>query len=169
MTILRNATILVTALLLSGCNPLKNTAEAEKAVAEFHSRFDAEDFETIYATAHADFKAAQTKPKLIEFIRSVRDKLGKVKTAKRNGWQAKSHNLKTYVILTYSTEFEHGSGVEKFTYRIVDGRAVLLGWNINSRDLIVPVSKGKQNATDRTDTAPDSKPAGDGKPVPDSE
>lgn len=134
------------ALILVSCNPVKSTAEADKAAAEFHSLYDAEDYDKIFDTAHADFKASQPKVETIDFIRSVREKLGKVKSTNRTGWQANSFNMNTNVILTHETEFENGKGVETFTYRIENGSAVLLGWYINSNALIVGSSKKVEKA-----------------------
>ena len=124
MKVVFNTLAFATALLLASCNPVKSTAEAEKATAEFHARFDAEDYEKIYDSAHSDFKGSKPKTEIIDFMRSVREKLGPVKSATRTGWRANSYNLKTNVVLTYSTEFQNGSGVETFTYRISDGAYV---------------------------------------------
>ena len=116
---------------------MKSTAEADKAAADFHGLYDAEDYDKIFDTAHSDFKGLKPKAEVISFVRSVRDKLGKVKSSNRTGWQANSVNMKTNVVLTFSTEFMNGEGVETFTYRIEDGKAILLGWYVNSNDLIL--------------------------------
>ena len=144
--------MLIGGLMLLNCNPAKSTAEADKAAAEFHSLYDAEDYDKIYDTAHADFKTAQPKVETVKFIRSVREVLGKVKSTTRTGWKANSMNMNTNVVLTFETEFEHGKGVETFTYRIENGSAVLLGWHINSLDYMV----GKPPEGDRASSAEDS-------------
>lgn len=159
----------VVSLILTGCNPVKSTAEAGKAAAEFHALFDAENFEQIFDTAHADFKASKPKVDTINFLRLVREKLGPVKSTNRTGWQAKSFNLKTNVVLTFDTDFKNGRGVETFTYRIADGSATLLGWHVNSNALIVTPTEGEQVGADQPATAPESKSEGDEKPQPESE
>lgn len=131
------------ALVSVGCNPVKSTAEAEKSAAEFHALFDAKEYERIFDTAHADFKASQPKAQTINFIQSVREKLGAVKSTKRTGWQANSFNMKTNAILTFETEFENGKGMETFTYRVEGKDAVLLGWNVNSNALTLTNTKGE--------------------------
>lgn len=133
------------ALILSGCNPVKSTAVAEKAAVEFHALFDAEDFEKIFDTAHADFQASQPKEDTMSFLRSVRDKLGSIKSTNRTGWQANSFNLKTNVVLTFDTEFENGKAIETFTYRIADGNATLVGWYVNSNALVITTEKAEQD------------------------
>ena len=136
MNLIQVAALLLASMLLLGCNPVQSTAVAEIAVAEYHGLFDAQDFEKIYDTAHPDLKAGQPKEDLISFIKTVRGKLGTVKSADGTGWKASSYNFKTNVILTYLTQFEHGQGTETYTYRIADGKASLLGWHINSNALI---------------------------------
>lgn len=46
-------------------------------------------------------------------------------------------NFDTYVEIQQQTEFEKGKGSETFIYIIVDGKAFLHGYHINSMDLIV--------------------------------
>ena len=162
--------ILIGAFSLVGCNPVKGTAEADKAAAEFHALFDAEDYDQIFDTAHADFKASQPKVDTINFLQSIRDKLGPVRTTNRAGWQANSVNMKTNVVLTFDTEFENGRGVETFTYRIADGSASLLGWYVNSNALIVTKSKeGEQVGTEQPATRPESDSEGGDRSQPESE
>ena len=139
--------ILIGSLVIASCNPLKSTAQADKAVREFHALFDANDYEKIFDAAHADFKAAQPKSDIIDFLRSVREKLGTIKTSNRTGWQANSLNMKTNVVLTFETEYENGKGIETFTYRIADGNATLYGWNVNSNALVVTNHIGEQDAS----------------------
>lgn len=161
--------IFIGVLVLTGCNPVKSTAEADKAAAKFHSLFDAEDFEQIFVTAHADFQASQPKEDTIHFLRSVREKLGSVKSTNRTGWLANSVNMKTNVVLTFETEFENGQGVETFTYRIADGSAILLGWHINSDALIVTPIKGEQAGAAQPATRSESDLEGGNKAQPEAE
>lgn len=155
MKILHQIVALSAALSVSACNPAKSTAEAEKAAADFHALFNAENYEKIYDSAHADFKGSQAKPEVIDFIRSVREKLGPSKSVTKTGWQVNSHNLKTNIVLTYRTDFEKGSGIETFTYRVADGSAALLGWHINSKNLLLTTAQ-----TEQGDAADPAKPEG---------
>ncbi|MEO7100854.1 MAG: hypothetical protein ABI162_15945 [Luteolibacter sp.] len=124
-------------LLLSGCNPVKSTATAEAEAAKFHTFYDAGEFGDIYDSSGKEFKASGTKEKVVKFMKSVSDKLGKTKSSVKAGWRANSFNLKTTVVLTYSTTYERGAGTETFTYRVENGKASLIGWYINSDDLVI--------------------------------
>lgn len=133
--------IFVSVFTLTGCNPVQSTSEADKAAAVFHDLYDDKEYEKIFEAAHSDFKASQSQANIVNFLRSVREKLGKVKSTSRNGWNINSVNMKTNVILTFETEFENGKGVETFTYRVNDGSALLLGWHVNSNALFMKQSK----------------------------
>ncbi|MDP4781017.1 MAG: DUF3887 domain-containing protein [Akkermansiaceae bacterium] len=132
MKIIPLLALFLAAVILTGCNPIKDSALAEKEVPKFHALFDAEDFETIFDTGHPDFQAAQSKEDLIHFLTVVRGKVGAVKSTSKNGWQANSLNGKTNIVLTYKTVFENGDGTETFTYRVEGGKASLLGWHIDA-------------------------------------
>jgi len=43
----------------------------------------------------------------------------------------------TFVTLTYKTDFTHGSAQERFIWTLTGGKATLIRYNIDSRDLIV--------------------------------
>ena len=138
--------VIISALILTSCNPVKSTAEADNAVVEFHALFDAEDYDKIFDTAHPDFKASQSQADTINFLRSVREKLGTIKSTNRIGWRVNSVNMKTNVVLTFETTFQNGKGVETFTYRISEGSASLLGWYVNSNALVVSQSEEQADA-----------------------
>lgn len=146
MSIFRVLILLFPFTLLLSCNPVKSTADAGKAVSEFHSLYNSEDFDQIYDTAHTDFKTAQPKEEAISFFRGVREKLGAVKKSTRQGVNLFSGNSGTTATVTYMTEFENGSGTEVFSYRLKDGKTTLIQWNINSRDLITSPSENSKSS-----------------------
>ena len=140
-------------LFLAGCNPVKSSALADAAVVDFHANFDKENYDKIFDDAHPDFKAAQPKAKVVEFAKSVREKMGKVKSTSRTNWNIKSNNMKTNVNFSYATEFENGAGTEKFIYRITDGKATLLSWNIKAKERAVPSDKKEGASPENPATA----------------
>ncbi len=129
---------LVSFLLVVGCNPVKSTATAKAGLADFHKLYDAKDYETIYATAHADLQNSQPKEDLITFLRNMRERTGPVKSTRQVSWNANSYNLQTEIVLTQETEFENGPGTETFTFRIKDDQAYLRGWFLRSPLLLDP-------------------------------
>ena len=68
---------------------------------------------------------------------AVQRKLGKVTQTSTAGFNVRTFNFTTTVVLTQSTTFEQGTGTEAFTFQMEGEKAVLVGYNINSKDLIL--------------------------------
>ena len=123
---------------LAGCSDLTSAQPAaESAVVDFHNSYNAKQYKSIFDAAHDDFKKATDFDSFSEFMEAVHSKLGNMVSSENQTWNAKSFNFTTTMVLQQKTAFEKGEGIETFTYRIEDKKAVLLGYNINSRDLIV--------------------------------
>ena len=124
-------------LAITGCGDMiKGKSLAEPQVAAFHQKLDAGKFDEIYSTADEAFRKAASKEKALELFSAVNKKLGKVKSSSTSNWNVNTFNFVTTVVLVVETEFEHGKGTEKFTFRISDGKASLVGYNINSLDMM---------------------------------
>ena len=124
--------------IISSCSDFSESKSyAEEALDDFHYDYNANNLVNIYENAHKEFKQSATEEEFIQFLGAVHRKLGPVVSSSNSGWNVNSYNLKTYVSLTQKTTFESGSGVESFTFRIKDGKATLLSYNINSKDLII--------------------------------
>lgn len=127
-------------VLLAGCSVREMTtgrAEAEKAVSEFHESFNAGRFAEIYDAASDEFRAALKRERFLELVGAIQRKLGKVTGTENKGWRVNSRNLRTYVDLTQASRFDTGEAVETFSFVVRDGKAILIGYNIQSLDLIV--------------------------------
>lgn len=71
-------------LLLSGCsNTINGKAIAEPAVARFHERLKARDFEGMYESTSDEFKAATAKAQILALFEAIDRKLGALKEAKQ--------------------------------------------------------------------------------------
>ena len=134
----RNVVLLCSMLVLAGCgNMIKGKGLATKKVAEFHTQLNDEKYKAIYDDAAAEFRTATTAAKWDQLLGAIHRKLGRVTGTQTRGWNVNSVNFKTTAVLTQQTTFEHGTATETFTFLIRDNDAVLLGYNINSTDLIV--------------------------------
>jgi hypothetical protein len=117
--------------LITGCNPVAASKAAEAGVTEFHKNFNAGDFEKIYDDSHPDFKASTSKKDAVDFIASMKAALGEVTAASKTGWNISSTAADgTTVDLTYSTTYTGGTATESFVYKLENGVATLLSWNI---------------------------------------
>ena len=130
--------ILILLILMAGCSNLtegKSTAEAK--ITEFHSDYNEDNFETIYQNAHADLKKATSFEDFKEFMTAVHRKLGDSSSTTNQTWNIGNYNLITTVRMVQETSFEHGTGIETFTFKIKNQKASLTGYNINSKTLII--------------------------------
>jgi len=116
---------------------LKGKKAAEQGVADFHNLYNDGKFADIYSAGHSKFKSATTEKQFVELVGAVHRKLGKVTQTASAGFNVRTYNLTTTVVLTQTTTFEQGTGKERFTFQMDGDKAVLVGWNINSKDLIL--------------------------------
>jgi len=131
------ALVIFSAMALVGCGGFtKGKPAAEKAIARFHDSYNQGKLDDIWKSADSTFRTASTQQKYDDFIGAVRRKLGKVTTTSNIGWNVRSFNLKTTVLMAQKTVFENGQGSESFTFAISGTNAVLVGYNIQSMDLI---------------------------------
>lgn len=125
-------------MALPGCTGmLKGKQAGEQAIAEFHRLYNEGKVAEIYAASDSKFKNATTEKQFLEFIGAIQRKLGKVTESKNAGFNVNTFNLTTNVILNQQTTFAQGSGTEVFTFEMNGDKAVLVGYNINSNELIL--------------------------------
>lgn len=135
--ILRLLLTLTVCTAFVGCGDmLKGKSLAEPEVAKFHARLNQKKFAEIYTTAHEDFRKAATKEKVVELFSAIDRKLGTAKSWTTKTWNTRTINLTTTAVLVVDTVFEKGAGTETFTFRISDDSATLVGYNINSLDML---------------------------------
>lgn len=126
------------ALFASGCGGMfKGKKAAEQSVADFHQLYNEGRLSEIYSAGHSKFKEATTEKQFLEFVSAVQRKLGKVTQTANAGFNVSTFNLATTVVMTQSTTFEQGTGREVFTFQMEGDKAVLVGYNINSKELIL--------------------------------
>ena len=130
------ATLIALTLLLCACSPTLSTADSEATVGKFHQQFAASSFEEIYDNASPELKDATSKEKFVSFMTMARRKLGTVQSTKQSGWHVTDSKMGDFIDLTYSTTFEHGQGIESFRFRTDHGPPQLIGYKIDSRDLV---------------------------------
>lgn len=82
-------------------------------------------------------KQATSKAELGKFLAAVHRKLGKVKASKQTGWRSNSTTDGAFTQLAMATTFERGTGQESFTFRTVAGHPTLVGYNLNSNDMML--------------------------------
>src|SRR5262249_20214869 len=100
-------------------------------------QFNEQKFKELYASSHPDLKAASTEVDFVKLLEAIHRKLGKYVRSTDAGWRVNTHNLTTTASVTQNTEFEHGKGVEMFTFVVSGGTCTLRSYHINSQDMMV--------------------------------
>jgi len=111
-------------------------AAADQGVKVFRELMQAEQYQQIYVTASDELRSAVSEGEMIKIMSAVNRKLGKVRTAEKAGWHVNVHTSGRFVTINFKTEFERGTGTEQFVFRISDGKATLVRYNVNSSALL---------------------------------
>lgn len=130
----RLMTMAVTALALGGCSMGQDITAGSAAVDQFHKQMDAGRFEAIDAAAGPEIKA--TPGGFAPILAMAHAKLGNVKSTTRTGFNDRYDNGDHRLEMVYDTKFDKGDGTEQFVYRFVGGKAVLIGYHVNSAALL---------------------------------
>jgi hypothetical protein len=122
---------------LISCSSGKSLEIAAKAVDQFHSQLNSEQYQTLYAAADEGLHKAGTEADFVALLQAVHKKLGNVQSSKRSNFQIGiSTGQGTVVTMVYDTTFEQGPGTEQFLWHMQGDQPVLLGYHINSNALI---------------------------------
>jgi len=137
MTAMFRAALAVSfAVLLASCGVKQSMEDATAEISQFHTRYGKEDYKAIWASTSNEFRKITTQDQFERLLTAIHGKLGVVKEAKQQGWQANTNNGVSTVVINTGTTFEKGDGTETFTF-IREGKDLkLLGYNIQSAALI---------------------------------
>jgi len=140
---LRIAVLCALALLpvvaAASCAGFAVKGDAESAVAIFHAQLDDGRYADIYEASDDVFKDTTPRSGFIEVLQAVRRKLGAVRASNQTQFFSQERsgmNGGSCVELTYDTDFTDGRATETFHWRVANGRARLVAYNINSALLI---------------------------------
>lgn len=124
--------IAAAALAASACSFTEQRDVAEAEVQRFHRLFNQRQAERLYAEASDELKRITQQEDFVRLLGDLHDQFGTVREANRQSWNVNSNNGRTTVVLGYDTRFERGQATEEFTYRMANGRPILVTYRINS-------------------------------------
>lgn len=125
-----------TVLVAASCSTKEDLAAAEREVEKFHQAYNAGRFDDIYEGTTDDFKKASAQQDFKAMLETVQRKLGTMNEDKRENWTVNFAPGGTTVKVIYVAAFAHGKGTETFDYRMSGKKAVLIGYNITSKNLL---------------------------------
>ncbi|MEP3422114.1 MAG: DUF3887 domain-containing protein [Erythrobacter sp.] len=120
------------ALLLSACNPMAQLESSKEQVTQFHAVYNDGDARTLYGMTAPEFRDVTSIEQMNELVAYVTEKMGKVESAERAGFNIDSQNGETQTIVTMTTQFEKGEATETFTFKGTGDDLGLTGWNVDS-------------------------------------
>src|SRR5258708_7700203 len=95
------------AVLMSGCSGMfKGKAASEKAVGEIHRLYNEGKLTEIRAGADPKFRNATSEKEWSDLMEAVHRKLGKVTSTSNAGFNVRTYNLTTTVVLQQQSTFE---------------------------------------------------------------
>jgi len=134
---MRYLVLVVAALIgLSGCSISQDKAAAEAGVARFRQQLDTGRYQEIYRTSGPEFRGTGSEEAGARFLQTVHDRLGTVRNARQTGWRLNFNSGGSVAVLNYETEFARGRGTEEFVFRLAEGQPTLIGYHINSPELV---------------------------------
>ena len=123
-------------LAAGGCSSGADKEAAEAEIAQFRALYSHGNASAIYAAAHPELRKMSGRADFERFLRGVRGKLGRVKAAEQTGWRVNYATGGSTVQMAYSVTYEKGAGTEEFLYKREGDRLALLGFHVNSPDLV---------------------------------
>jgi hypothetical protein len=123
-------------LATASCSTKEDLAAAEREVEKFHLAFNAGRFDEIYEKTTDRLKKNTTQLDFVAMLETVQRKLGKMTGTERESWTVNFNPDGTTVKLVYETSFVQGKGTETFNYRISGKKALLMNYEISSKNLL---------------------------------
>jgi hypothetical protein len=137
-TVVAVLVVLIAVIWRCGKSDSADIRISDQAIVRFHQQFNAGAFEDIYDDASDQLRSSTTKDEWLKLLSAVQRKLGGFVRADGNTYYNITTNFnKTFVTITVQTEFARGTGKERFTWSVAGNDAILISYNIDSRDLIV--------------------------------
>jgi hypothetical protein len=131
------AAILAALAFVAACSAPEKIKDAGPSIDTFHRQLDAEAYPAIWSGADDLLRQNASQAQFNQLLAAVHKKLGKVVKSERTGWNVNYGTSGTIVAVGMDTQFEHGKGAETFTFRAHGGALGLVGYNINSADMML--------------------------------
>lgn len=135
--LLKFGSLALTIVLLISCSSKEQYEVAQAAIDRFHELLGTKNFEQIYAEASPTLKNNTPSDEFFKLLAAIDRKLGAFKAAENRSWSLKYGTGGTLVTIGIQSQYEKGSAFETFNYVIENGKAMLIGYNIQSRELLI--------------------------------
>lgn len=127
-------------LALAGCSAGTDLPIARAGVDKVHGQLNGGRCAEIRDQASSDFKELTSAESWKTTCDQLAAGLGKFVSLAQTGWNDEVGTNGHIIRLNYDSEFEKGKAQEQFLFRIDGGKAVLVGYHVNS-DVFTVVPK----------------------------
>tara|TARA_B100000678_G_scaffold191888_1_gene160516 strand:+ start:1767 stop:2270 length:504 start_codon:yes stop_codon:yes gene_type:complete len=136
---MKRVALALAATMLAACNPFAQAEGAREQVDLFHDRLDAGDDKAIWTNAGEELRKATSREDFARLLDTVHKSLGDVRETSQSGVKVNSNTQGTFTMLQMDTQFEKGRGLETFVFRGSGDSLELVGYNINSPEMMSAV------------------------------
>ena len=127
------------ATMLAACNPFAQAEGAREQVDLFHERLNAGNDKAIWTNAGAEFREATSQEDFARLLGTIHKSLGDAGETSQAGMRVNTNTQGTFTTLQMETTFERGKGLETFMFRGSGDSLQLIGYNINSPEMMSAV------------------------------
>lgn len=152
--------VAATAMALSGCSAGESTEAAKAEVAKFRQQADAGQFAEIYKASAPDIRNSVSEAQFVQMVGGFHQAIGKFKSAPEPGWMYNTDDAGQRVTLDYDSTFERGKAHEQFIYKMLDGKAVLAGYDYKAEGAVAPAPADTATPADAGETGSDGEAEG---------
>jgi len=131
---MRFAILLIAAAALAACSMGQDMSAADSAVADFHAKLNAGQFEAITDASGPEIKNGDVD--FAQLIAAVHTKLGTFRSTSRQGFNDNINNDDHTFTASYASVYSTGPATENFVYRLSGGKPVLIGYHVESAALL---------------------------------
>lgn len=126
---------IIFSIFATSCYFSRGLSAGDKAVAEFHKKFNNKEFDEIYDQSGVEFKGVQDKQKVVETWERIRETLGKVEDTSRGGWTVSKNSMGLIATVNFETTYQKGIGKERFVFFVIDDEVKLTEYEFSSENI----------------------------------
>ncbi|MCK0069529.1 hypothetical protein [Kordiimonas laminariae] len=130
------ASLFLFVFVITGCGVTERLEEVKPLIEDFQALYNARSFSAIYDDmVHPELKADIGIETFNKNVSDIRNLTGERISGNRTGFNWKSMAREgTIVVVTFETKFINGLGHETFTFKSVEGKLKLLGYNFQASE-----------------------------------
>jgi hypothetical protein len=110
---------------------------SDAGVAAFHQQLNQAKYHEMYTNTSPEFQQATSEKEITELFNAIHTKLGDATATNRTGIFVNATTSGNFARVNYQMTFARGSAEETFNWRMSNGQLTLVGYNIQSHDLMV--------------------------------